>query len=310
MTSTNAPTPEPGTPRPGAPLGDQVAAALRVWKSRGEFSEQTLLRATETVGRFQKRLVASGVTRAEDVTTSDCLGFIDAITKHGTAPELATRHSRRVAVRMLFRTWRELGYEVGDPTLDLDLPPRTTRAARPLTDAEVVLCRAAARLGAAGGTSLQRAVAWALAEATAVTSEVSAIRLCDLDSPDAPRFVELPGTRRVDARVGELTDWGAAVVGRQVALLRERSLPATTLLTYRGRGKPGQHVAQAAVCNAIGAVLDAAGLAGEQDVRPASVRNWAGRRLYDAGMPLERVARRLGSRTLDAAAEDIALEWR
>ncbi|MFC5178181.1 hypothetical protein [Nocardioides taihuensis] len=313
MTSNDPREPDTHHGLPGDLPGDlagQVQAALRAWAVGGEFSEQTLLRTTETAHRFRKRLAATGVRRAEDVTTADCTGFIDAFTKHGTPPEVSTRHSRRVVVRMLFRTWRELGIEVGDPTLDLHLPARTSRAARPLTDAEIALCRAAARLGQAGGTSLQRAVSWALAEATAVTSEISAIRICDLDDPDAPRFVELPGTRRVDARVGELTDWGAAVVARQVALLRERRLPATTLLTYRGRGKPGQHVAQAAVCNAIGAVLDAAGLAVEDDVRPASVRNWAGRRLYDAGMPLERVARRLGSRTLDAAAEDLALDWR
>lgn len=291
-------------------LSGQVEAAVNAWETGGEFSEQTLLRTTETTRRFQKRLVVSGVFRAEDISTADCWGFIEAITRHGTPPELPTKHGRRVVIRMLFRTWRELGFDVGDPTLDLDLPSRTSRTARPLVDSEIVLCRAAARLGAAGGTSLQRAVAWALAEATAVTSEISAIRLCDLDSLDAPRFVELPGTRRVDGRIGELTDWGAAIVARQVVLFREGGLPATTLLTYRGRGKPGQHVAQAAVCNAIGAVLDAAGLSKEPDVRPASVRNWAGRRLYDGGLPLERVARRLGSRTLEAAAEDIALDWR
>lgn len=305
MTSENALQP----PAEGD-LVAQVEAALSTWASSGDFTEQTLVRTTETVHRFTKRLTASGVHNAEAITTADCIGFINAITRHGTPPEVTTRHSRRVAVRMLFRTWRDLGVAVGDPTLDLKLPPRTSRAARPLTDAEVVLCRAATRLGQAGGTSLQRAVTWALAETTAVTSEISAVRMCDLDSPDTPRFVELPGTRRVDSRLGELTDWGAAVVARQVRLFRERKVSSTTLLTYRGRGKPGQHVAQAAVCNAIGAVLESAGLAAEQDVRPASVRNWSGRRLYDAGMPLERVARRMGSRTLDAAAEDIALEWR
>ena len=81
-------------------------------------------------------------------------------------------------------------------------------------------------------------------------------------------------------------------------------------LRIAGKGTPGQAKAQASVCNAITAVLEAAGLAEEPDVRPASVRNWAGRRLFDGGMPIERVARRLGARTLDAAAEDIALEWR
>jgi integrase/recombinase XerC len=82
------------------------------------------------------------------------------------------------------------------------------------------------------------------------------------------------------------------------------------LLTYRGQGVPGQAPAQSAVCNAIGGVLGLAGLNEEPDVRPASLRNWAGRRLYDAGMPIERVAGRMGARTLDSAATDIALDWR
>lgn len=211
---------------------------------------------------------------------------------------------------MLFRTLRELGADVHDPTIDLALPPRTARPARPLTDAEITLGRTAARLGHAGSASLQRAVAWALGEATAVTSEISAIRIADLDDPERPHVVHLPGNRRVDPRVGELTDWGATVVARQVALLRDRDYGSATLLTYRGAGSPGQHVAQAAVCNAVAAVLAAAGLSEEPDVRPGSVRNWAGRALFEAGMPLEQVARRLGARSLDGAAEDIALEWR
>ena len=244
------------------------------------------------------------------VTQAHCQAFIDSMTRNGTAPELTTRHWRRVAVRMLFRALRETGLPVSDPTLDLALPPRTSRAARPLTDAEVTLGRAATRLGVSGSASLQRAVAWALGEATAITSEISQIRIRDLDDPDQPRWVHLPGTRRTDPRLGELTDWGATIVGRQTRLLRDRRLPSSTLLTYRGAGEPGQHVAQAAVCNAIAAVLTSAGLSTEPDVRPASVRNWAGRRLYDGGMPIEDVARRLGARRLDGAAEDIALEWR
>lgn len=290
--------------------GLQAAAVQELWRAGGEFSEQTLARTGETLARFAKRLESQHVRRLQDATPAHCAGFIDAHTRHGGPPELATRHARRTALRMLFRTLRESDPDVGDPTMDLVLPARTARAARPLTDDETALGRAATRLGDAGSGSLQRAVAWALAEATAVTSEVSAVRVADLDDPADPRWVRLPGTRRVDARVGELTDWGSAVVARQVALLRERALPSSTLLTYRGKGTPGQHVAQAAVCNAIGAVLTATGLADEPDVRPGSVRNWAGRRLYDGGLPLEKVAVRLGARSLDSAAEDIALEWR
>ncbi|WGL52146.1 hypothetical protein P5P86_19610 [Nocardioides sp. BP30] len=287
-----------------------MTAALLLWQAEGEFSDQTLVRTTETVRRFANRLAVTKVRRAEDITAADCVAFIDAVTKHGTPPELTTRHARRVAVRMLFRTWRDIGYAVGDPTLDLDLPPRTGRAARPLTGPEVTLCRAATRLGQAGGTSLQRAVCWALAEATAITSEISAIRVCDIDNPADPRWVELPGTRRTDPRVGELSDWGAVMVKRQLELLSAGGASATTLLTYRGKGTPGQATAQASISNAIAAVLDSAGLADQSDVRPGSVRNWAGRRLFDQGMPLERVARRMGARTLDTCAEDIALDWR
>jgi integrase/recombinase XerC len=303
-------TSSPRTADSSGVLNKQIAVAVAQWRSCGDFSEQTLLRSEETVRRFARRLFAQGVVDLRGVTRAHCQGFIDAVTSEGRPPELSTQHARRVAVRMLFRALRDTGVEVHDPSIDIHLPARSARAARPLSDDEVGLCRAATRLGVSGSASLQRAVAWALAEATAITSEISAVRVCDLDDPEQPSYVHLPGTRRTNPRLGELTDWGRAIVGRQARLLRERRVPPTALLTYRGAGAQGQSAAQAAVCNAISAVLNLAGLGDEADVRPASVRNWAGRRLYDAGMPIERVAQRLGSRSLDGVAEDIALAWR
>ncbi|MDO8107208.1 hypothetical protein Q6348_08370 [Isoptericola sp. b441] len=287
----------------------QVTQVMDAWRETGAFSEQTLARTGETLSRFALRLTAQGLTSLEQVQPVHCAGFVDAHTRHGRPPELATRHARRTALRMLFRELRSRGYDVGDPTLDLALPARSTRAARPLTDEEIALARAATRLGATG-TSLHRAVAWALAEATAVTSEISQVRLSDLDDPREPRWVTLAGARRADPRLGELTPWGTAIIARHASLLRQAGLPGSTLLTYRGSHNPGQAAAQAAVCNAITHTLHATGLAAEPDVRPASVRNWAGRRLYEGGMPVEHVARRMGLRSLDATAEDIALEWR
>lgn len=292
-----------------APLAQALESVRASWEASGAFSEQTLLRATETAQRFTQRAARQGASTVSDLTEQVCSAFIAAATLDGRPPELTTRHARRTALRMFFRTLRELGLYAGDPTLDLQLPARTSTAARPLTDDEVTLGRVAARLGAAGSTSLQRAVCWALAEATAITSEITQVRVGDMDSPRAPRWVRLPGTKRARPRLGELTSWGSAVVARQVQVLSQRGAGSQTLLTYRGTGTPGQHVAQAAVCNAIGDVLAAADLADEPDVRPASVRNWAGRALYDAGMPIERVALRMGARSLDATAEDIALRW-
>ena len=293
-----------------ANFSDLFMAVQGRWSASRDFSEQTLARCGETISRFLRRLTAQGVTAVEDITVEHCRGFVSAPTLEGRPPELTTQHARRTALRMMFRTLREMGVDVGDPTLDLHLPARTATAARPLTDAEVTLCRASARLGEAGATSLQRAVAWALGEATAVTSEISAVRVGDVDDPQAPRWVRLPGTRRHDPRLGELTGWGTVILGRQLRVLHDRRCTPATLLTYRGAGTPGQATAQAAVCNAVGAVLALAGLADEADVRPASLRNWAGRRLYDAGMPIEQVARRMGARSLDTVATDLALDWR
>ena len=69
-------------------------------------------------------------------------------------------------------------------------------------------------------------------------------------------------------------------------------------------------MSQAAACMALKAVLRLAGLAKEPDVRPGSVRHWAGRSLYDAGLPIHEVALALGHRSLDETAADIGLRWR
>jgi len=300
----------PGPTPASDALTDLVAAVRAHWATDAGFTPATLDKCGETVARFARRLAAQGVTDAAEITTEHCAGFVDARTIRGQSPELTTRHARRSALRMLFRTLRELGYEVGDPTLDLALPARTGTAARPLTDVEVTLCRASSRMGEAGGRSLHRAVCWALGETTAVTSEISAIRVGDVDDPRAPRWVRLPGTRRHDPRLGELSEWGSMILARQLELLAQRRHSPATPLVYRGQRAPGEPAAQSAVCNALGGVLQLSGLAEEPDVRPASLRNWAGRRLYEAGMPIEQVARRMGARTLDAAATDIALTWR
>lgn len=304
--------PAEGRERVGAPCPpeDLHEVITRAWGASGDFTSQTLDRCSETLLRFLRRQVALGVADPQAWTPGHCSDFVHAHGANGRPPEISTMHARRTALRMLFRTLRDLGIPAGDPTLDLALPPRTATAARPLTDVEVALCRTSARLGEAGSLSLQRAVCWALGEATAISSEISAVRIRDVDDPDRPAWVRLPGTRRCDPRLGELTDWGSTIIARQISLHRERAASSATLLAYRGAATPGQDKAQAATCNALSAVLKYAGLATEPDVRPASLRNWAGRRLFEAGMPIDQVARRLGARSLDTAAEDIGHGWR
>ncbi len=293
----------------GPPLANAIAAVSAQWRADRLVSEQTLLRTTETISRYGRRLERTGVQRFGQERPADAAAFVHATTRDGRPPELVTMHARRTCLRMLYRTLRARGWHDGDPTLDLVLPPRGVLAARPLTSDEVALCRVSSRLGA-GARTLRLAVCWALGETTAVTSEISALRMCDLDDPRRPRTVRLPGTRRHDARIGTLSAWGQTVLTRHLEVLRAASSHPETPLAYRGASKPGGAVGQASVCNALGAVLDLAGLSAEPDVRPASLRHWAARDLFDAGAPIEEVARRLGARSLDAAAEDIALNWR
>lgn len=289
----------------------ELDLVLRAWVTDGAHSEQTLLRMSETVRRFSARLDALGVGCFCAVTPNVAAEFCTAPTRTGTPAELPTQHGRRTALRMLFRSLRAAGFPVGDPTVDLMLPPRSSTAARPLTDDEVTLCRATSQWGMAAG---RRALIWALGEATAVSSEITAVRVQHLDDPRTPTQVWLTGTTRHDPRWGRLSEWGRQVLARHLQQRREGVdgvvLDPQLLLAYGGAATPGGATAQVRSCQALREVLDRAGLAQEADVRPSSLRHWAGRRLLDRGSPIEQVALALGHRSLDACAEDIGLTWR
>ena len=292
---------------PSSILGELEEVLLRWWLDAAH-SDQTLARMGETVQRFGAWLKGAGVTSFAAVSPAQARGFVLAPTPGGRLPEAHTQHARRTAVRMLYRTLRTLDRPSGDPTIDLALPPRGYRVARPLTADEVTLCRVSAQ-ATPGRKGWVRATAWALGEATAISSEITMVRIRDLDDPYQPAWVNLPGTSRAQARRVELTGWGRLMLTERVQALLRAGGGLDTLLAYGGHRPPGGAKAQASVCNALREVLDSAGLAGEADVRPASLRHWAGRCAYDDGASITAVARLMGHRSLDATAEDIALDW-
>ncbi|GAB3077720.1 hypothetical protein [Pedococcus soli] len=294
----------------GLALQEGWRLVIAAWGRDDLMAEQTGARLEEIGGRFVTRLTNSGRTHWVQVTQVDCQSFVQATTRSCGSPSVATQHLRRSTVRAVFRTLRARGLVVGDPTLDLVLPPREPRAYRPLTDDEVLLCRASSRLGQSGAASLRRAVAWALGEATAATSEIGAVRLADLDSATRPRWLTLHNSRRYTARFARLTDWGSQVVARQAVALMDSGADGSALLAYGGAGPAGAYLAQASVCTQVTKVLNLAGLGEDPAVRARSLRGWAGARMYSAGVPIEQVAVRMGCHGLDATAAEIGLEWK
>src|SRR5438128_8843241 len=189
----------------------------------------------------------------------------------------------------------------GDPTQDLVLPPRSCLPVRPLTDDEIVVCRS---FSLQTLTATRQPAAWALAEATARTSEIPHIVVSDLDFMN--RRVWIHGSSKAEARWGFLSDWGATQLARRIGSLKNVAVEDPAV-AYEGRGS--EESAQASSCIAIAETLMRAGIGREPDVRPGSVVAWAGRRVFEETASIEEVARRLGIRSLDRAARFIGWGW-
>jgi integrase/recombinase XerC len=283
--------------RPG--LSEDIAA-ISVSPTLNGLAEGSTERLERLLRAFDGYLRAQGVDCLAEVQSGHAAGFVTAPSPSGEVASLGTRHFRRSGVRLLFRIARDLGLAEGDPTLDLDLPPRSGLPCRPLSDDEMALCRSFA---GATLTDTRQPAAFALAEATARTSELSHVRAADVDLDH--RRVRLSGSPRVEPRSGRLTEWGAEQLERRMCTLRrEPDRP----LVYSG-SSTGQ-APQVSSCIAVSQILKRAGLGSEPDVRPLSVSVWAGHRALDDGHRIEEVARLLGARSLDQTARLVAWNWR
>jgi hypothetical protein len=184
--------------------------------------------------------------------------------------------------------------------IDLDLPARSSLGTRPLTSDEVALGRS---YSLHTMTATRQPAAWALGEASAITSELPHITIDDLDFEHADGSrVWLHGSRKRRERWGYLDDWGVAQLERRASALR-----GTRFLIYQGGGS--EQSQQASCCIAIKETMIRAGLAGEPDVRPNSLAAWAGVMALEETDKIEGVALRLGIRSLDAAAQFINYDW-
>jgi site-specific recombinase XerD len=168
-----------------SPLRRELEPLLRKLRESSELSAQSRSKFLDLLDRFETFLtVAQRVTSLTEVTKAHVQLFTAApVGDVSIEPAAATMHLRRSAVRLLFRLARESGLEVDDPTLDVKLPTRSRLPARPLTDAEVAVCRGVSLHTL---TETRLPAAWALAEATARTSELPSILASAVDSSSEP----------------------------------------------------------------------------------------------------------------------------
>lgn len=281
-----------------------IDAVQQLWLEQSALSHQSVERMGQSLSRFAMRVASQNVTLLAQVNVEHVRGFVHAVLPDGGQPEIATLHARRTALRAFYRAARTLNLSDRDPTMDVVLPGRENKATRPVTEEELLLLRTASLLTGVGRNS----VVLALAEATAVTSEISAVRILDLDDASNPVAVGLSGTARHKGRTGYLTTWGSHVLMRRIIELRARGCDEGALLAYGGRAPVGGAKAQASVCNALGELISNVGLDDHQGIRPGSIRAWRGRGIFEeAG--LAAAALGLGLSSLDQTALVIDYNW-
>ncbi len=270
-----------------------------------DLADQTMPRVAETVTRFTAYLERGHrVSSIRHITQEHVEGFVFAPLPDSSgrrSPAIATMHVRRTALRLYFRIARQEGLLEADPTVDLHLSPRSGVAVRPLTSDEIILCRSYSLRTL---TATRHPVAFALAEATARTSEIPHIRVSDLDVVQGR--VWLHGSPKTEDRWGFPSQWGLLQLARRVEALKGES-GQDPRLVYRGSGS--EESRQAASCIAITQTLERAGLAGEPDVRPLSIVAWAGHCIFTETGRIDEVAVRTGMRSLDRAARLIGWQW-
>lgn len=221
--------------------------------------------------------------------------FLSTPTRQGKLPGTATRQLRRSAIRSLFRILRDTGLADHDPTLDVDTPLRATRTVRPLTDAEVELCRAAAP---ATLYATREPAAWALVETGGSNAEIGNVQFGDLDLRAATVVLgrDTPIERRAP-----LSRWAIGELRQR----HELSRPSEWVLVGVDSTTNGRRTRATEL---VRNVMRRAGVHGP-GVSARSVTAWAGVQVLVETGQIEAVALRLGYLSLDAAAALIGYDW-
>lgn len=304
----------PATVSPDVTLAHAVEQAVTLWTAmtaQGQMSPQTSRSFGQLLKRYEHYARARGIVLVDDVTADFAEDFVFAQgrTRHGRIGESATAtlHQRRAVLRSFYRTLRELGLSDADPTRDIRLPERTKTVIRPLDEDEAIALRHAAEYVSRPS---RHAAAAALALSGGHTGEIGHARVRDLDQ-DAVA-VWMHGSTRTDPRWCPLDPWALRVLQARAAFVsRQQRTPEAACnarLAVSSAPAPDEQL-QARACVALSDIIRRIGLGADPRVKPASLTAYAAVRIFDETGKIESVARGLGLRSLDRAADLVGYDW-
>jgi len=298
---------------------ERVIADMERQELTGRVSRLTLHKVGPALTRFGGFAAAYGAETLADVDGVLCQRWCTAAKSNGRSPALpgrgerasvASSNARKVMLHGFFTTCQALGLTDRDPSAWVDLPPRTTRSYRPLTEEEAGRCRKVAHQRVSE-TLLPAGTGVALRGVT--TAEMAAIRVQDC-YPTAGRVWAHGGGVRTAPRWVALDSYASDAVAARIAHHAARVAPQDlpgTLLLYKPKNPdaPGQK-RQGATCMQLARVLRLAGLADDITVRPGSFVEYAATVLFAETRSLPAVAAALGMSSLDAIADALHHDWR
>lgn len=283
-------------------LGEQFDTVVAAWTGDPGFAPLTVERMREVLRRFVRYVDANGYGSLTVLDPAVCDRFVRAPVRSGQPPAAQTMHFRRTTIRTTLRTLRSLGVDAPDPTIDIALPPRGGVRLRPLTDDEIAMCRVAAF--APNATDLKRPAAWAIAEATGTTADLTATTTDHIEPTPSGMTIRFEPSRTAAARSVAATGWGETVLTRRLD-----ELNTGARICYDGTKPARTGSAQAATCGLLGTVLLVTGLSRDPAVRPGSVRLWRIDHEFRTTGSFEHAARIAGARSLDTLAHQLAHDW-
>lgn len=285
------------------PFEVSIAVAFQLVNSEISTSSYTPPYKRIQLGELQRlrRIVEEqGARTLQDINREviDCY-LSQCIYRNGKTllPSRATQRNRHTAVNALYRSLRRSGFEIYSPITDYRAPSANSGIPPAVDDTDLELLRFATPLELYPS---RNSAVLALAMAGASNGEIAVLTIDAVNL--SAGTVLLPGASRLDPRVNALDKWGINALEKRFAQP-----------TFRGPRIATDTIAElsgvTSVSAAFSRICSDAGLAWE-GYEIDSVRRWAAIRIFESSKNLVSVARFLGFRSLDRAADWVNLNWR